>query len=72
MSALASFQYTTTTNYTIDRTLLSFVKIFKILKCAKTVTLSKVRVALKASWQVLLNGVKQKICTVLVKCVIKA
>ena len=55
-----------------------FVKIFKIpqlctaTKCAKTVALTKVRSALKTSWQGLLNGVKQKIPTVLIDCVPKA
>ena len=50
---------------------LVFVKIFKIHelwtanKCAETVTLTKVRGALKTSWQALLNCVKPKIPTVL-------
>ena len=54
-----------------------FVKIFKIpelwtsTKCAKTVALTKVRGALKTSWQALLNGVKQKIPTVIYNRVLK-
>ena len=67
------FKMLTNKNYcTVWLNFLKIAELWTATKCTWIITLTEVMGVLKTSWQRLLNGVKQQICTVLFQYAMKA